>query len=653
VRGAFPEREEERLSKLDELGERWAGAAARWLRAQRRPWRAVPELVSRQAEGLEQLSDAELRLAADALRPDLRREGFADESVARAFALVREAAARTLGQRHFDVQLMGGWVLLHGMVAEMDTGEGKTLTATLPACTAALAGLPVHVVTVNDYLAARDAETMAPLYRLLGLSVGTVVSQMDSADRRSAYACDVTYCTNKQLVFDYLWDRITLEGFSSRTRLQIERLAGGPQRSEKLIQRGLHFAIVDEADSVLVDEARTPLIISERGGDSVEQEIYVTAIELARELERDVDFEIDDRDRQVDLLEAGRARLAELGEPYGGIWRGQLRRESLVGQALSALHCFQLDQQYLVQGEKIEIIDEYTGRVMPDRSWEHGLHQMIEVKEGVPVTGRQQPRARISYQRFFRRYLHLAGMTGTAREVAGELSSVYRLPVVRIPTNRPVQRRSDGERVLRSADAKWEAVAARVAALYDAGRPVLVGTRSVEASERLSALLTEAVLPHRVLNARQDEEEAEIVREAGEPWRITVATNMAGRGTDICLAPGVALAGGLHVIATERHEARRIDRQLFGRCGRQGDPGSYESFVSLEDELFDAHADALARRVAEAALQSSSRLAHASLSFAVERSQRAAERLHSRMRRQLFRRDTRLDSLLAFSGRRE
>jgi preprotein translocase subunit SecA len=223
VRGAFPEREEERLSKLDELGERWAGAAARWLRAQRRPWRAVPELVSRQAEGLEQLSDAELRLAADALRPDLRREGFADESVARAFALVREAAARTLGQRHFDVQLMGGWVLLHGMVAEMDTGEGKTLTATLPACTAALAGLPVHVVTVNDYLAARDAETMAPLYRLLGLSVGTVVSQMDSADRRSAYACDVTYCTNKQLVFDYLWDRITLEGFSSRTRLQIER----------------------------------------------------------------------------------------------------------------------------------------------------------------------------------------------------------------------------------------------------------------------------------------------------------------------------------------------------------------------------------------------------------------------------------------------
>jgi preprotein translocase subunit SecA len=497
---------------------------------------------------------------------------------------------------------MGGWVLLHGMVAEMETGEGKTLTATLPACTAALAGLPVHVVTVNDYLAARDAETMGPLYRLLGLSVGTVVSQMDTAARRGAYACDVTYCTNKQLVFDYLWDRISLEGSSSRMKLRIERLAGGPQRSEKLIQRGLHFAIVDEADSVLVDEARTPLIISERGGDTVEQEIYVTAVELARALERNVDFEIDDRDRQVDLLEAGRARLAELGEPQGGIWRGQLRREALACQALSALHCFHLDQHYLVQGEKIEIIDEYTGRVMPDRSWEHGLHQMIEVKEGVPVTGRQQPRARISYQRFFRRYLHLAGMTGTAREVAGELSSVYRLPVVGIPTNRPVRRRSAGERVLRSADEKWEAVAARVAALYDAGRPVLVGTRSVEASERLSALLTEAVLPHRVLNARQDQEEALIIREAGEPGRITVATNMAGRGTDICLAAGVAERGGLHVIATERHEARRIDRQLFGRCGRQGDPGSYESFVSLEDALFDAHADALARRIAGAAL---------------------------------------------------
>jgi preprotein translocase subunit SecA len=623
------------------------------VRVLRRPWRAIPELVAQHAEGLEHLSDVELREAAERLRPVLRREGFADEPVARAFALVREAASRTLEQRHFDVQLMGGQVLLHGMVAEMDTGEGKTLTATLPACTAALAGLPVHVVTVNDYLAARDAETMGPIYRMLGLSVGTVVSQMDTALRRGAYACDVAYCTNKQLVFDYLWDRITLEGSSSRRRLQIERLAGGPQRTDKLIQRGLHFAIVDEADSVLVDEARTPLIISERGDDAVEHEIYVTALELARQLEREVDFEIDERERRVDLLEAGRTHLAALGETRGGIWRGQMRRESLVGQALSALHCFHLDQHYLVQGEKIEIIDEYTGRVMPDRSWEHGLHQMIEVKEGVPLTGRQRPRARISYQRFFRRYLHLAGMTGTAHEVAGELSSVYRLPVVKIPTNRPVRRRSEGERVLRTADEKWRAVTARVAELYDAGRPVLVGTRSVEASERLSALLKKARLPHRILNARQDAEEADIVREAGEPYRITVATNMAGRGTDIALAPGVAEAGGLHVIATERHEARRIDRQLFGRCGRQGDPGSYESYVSLEDELFDFHADVLARRIAEAALQGSSRLARSVLSRAIDRSQRAAERLHSRMRSQLFQHDTRMESLLAFSGRRE
>jgi preprotein translocase subunit SecA len=652
VRGAYPEREEERLSKLDELGERWAGVVARRMRGMRRPWQDVPELVSQQADGLEQLSDAELREAADALRPVLRREGFADEPVARAFALVREAATRTLGQRHFDVQLAGGWVLLHGMVAEMETGEGKTLTATLSVCAAALAGVPVHVVTVNDYLAARDAETMGPLYRMLGLSVGTVVSQMDTAARQGAYACDVTYCTNKQLVFDYLWDRISLEGSSSRTRLQIERLAGGPQRREKLIQRGLHFAIVDEADSVLVDEARTPLIISERGGDSLEQEIYVTAVELAGELERNVDFEIDDRERRVELLEAGRAKLAQQGEPLGGIWRGQLRRESLVGQALSALHCFRRDQHYLVQEDKIEIIDEYTGRVMPDRSWEHGLHQMIEVKEGVSVTGRQQPRARISYQRFFRRYLRLAGMTGTAREVAGELSSVYRLSVVRIPTNRPVLRRSEGERVLRSADEKWEAVTARIATLHDAGRPVLVGTRSVEASERLAALLTEAVLPHRVLNARQDQEEALIIREAGEPGRITVATNMAGRGTDICLAPGVAERGGLHVIATERHEAGRIDRQLFGRCGRQGDPGSHEAFASLEDDLFATHANALAHRIAEAALQRESRLARAALGLAMARSQRDAERLHSRMRRQLLEHDTRLEALLAFSGRR-
>jgi preprotein translocase subunit SecA len=653
VRGAYPEREEERLSKLDDFGERLAGAVAGRIRSQRRPWRRFPALVANHAEGLEELSDEALRGAADELRPRLRQQGFEDGVVARAFALVREAATRTLGQRHFDVQLAGGWVLLHGIVAEMETGEGKTLAATLPASTAALAGMPVHVVTVNDYLASRDAETMGPLYRMLGLTVGTVVTEMDPAARRAAYACDVTYCTNKQLVFDYLWDRISLGGRPGRTRLKIERLGGHTRRTDELLHRGLHFAIVDEADSVLVDEARTPLIISERSDDTLEQELYRTAVELAGELERDRDFAIDDRENHLDLLEPGRSRLAELAEPLGGIWVGRLRREALVGQALVALHCYHRDHQYLVQEEKIAIIDEYTGRLMPDRSWEHGLHQMMEVKEGLPVTGRQDPRARISYQRFFRRYLRLAGMTGTAREVAGELSSVYRLPVVTIPTNRPVQRCFVGERVLPTAEEKWRAVVERIEEVYDAGRPVLVGTRSVAASDHLSQLLEEAVLPHRVLNARQDREEADIIAKAGEPGQITIATNMAGRGTDIQLAPEVVERGGLHVIATELHEARRIDRQLFGRCGRQGDPGSFESIASLEDELFETHADPLSRWIAGAGARDESRIGRSALEFSLRRCQRAAERLHSRARKSLLERDTRLDSLLAFSGRPE
>lgn len=649
-RGACPERPEERLSKFDLLGEQLGRRVRQSLEKLRKPWSKVPAQVEAQATRLAGHTDAELRVVAEEVRASLQRDGFVDDAVARAFALVREASSRVLGQRHYDVQLMGGWVMLNGMVAEMETGEGKTLVATLPACTAALAGVPVHVVTVNDYLTERDAALMRPLYEFLGLSVGTVLSNMETAERRESYRCDIAYCTNSQLVFDYLWDRITLENHDSRRKLQIERLSGR-NRCEELIQQGLHFAIVDEADSVLVDEARTPLIISERGEDELEQQIYTIAVELARELERERDFEIDDRERRADLLEAGQIRLGELGEPHGGIWAGKLRRESLVSQALSALYCFRLDEHYLVRDDKVEIVDEYTGRVMPDRSWEHGLHQMIEVKEGVTLTGRQNPRARISYQRFFRRYLRLSGMTGTAKEVAGELASVYRLSVVRIPTNRPVQRKQLGETVLRTIDEKWDAVATRISEVHAMGRPILVGTRSVEASEALSARLHAARLKHEVINARQDSDEAAVVAAAGAPFAITVATNMAGRGTDIRLQEKVGELGGLHVIATDRHEARRIDRQLYGRCGRQGDPGSCESFVSLEDDLFATHATVVARRIADRALDGDARINRFAVRAALDQAQRAVETQHSRSRRRLFSQDQQLDSLLGFSGR--
>ena len=645
--GAYPERLERPPGTLDRLAARLTGPVARWVRQRGiRAQRLVPR-VAEHGRALDGLSDHALLETAQALRPALRRDGFAEDLVARVFALVREAAWRTLEQRHFDVQLIGGQVLLAGMVAEMDTGEGKTLTATLAASAAALAGIPVHIVTVNDYLASRDAEWMGPIYRALGIQVGTVVHGMAPAERRQAYGCDVTYCTNKELAFDYLRDRIVLRGRPSRLQLQLERLVGGGARAERLVLRGLHFAIVDEADSVLVDEGRTPLIISGQGS-SAEQRLYETAMKLADQLVPEVDFTVDAAQRNVQLTAQGLARLDVLAAPIGGVWSGRLRREELARQAVVARQLFHKDRHYLVQDDRVQIIDEYTGRLMPDRSWERGLHQLIEVKEGVAVTAHHDTLARISYQRFFRRYLRLAGMTGTAREVAGELWTVYGLPVLRVPTNRPSRRVILRERVYVSAEARWAAVVERVRALHGAGRPVLVGTRSVAASEELSARLTASGLPHRVLNARQDLEEAQIIAEAGQPGRITVATNMAGRGTDIRLAPDVIELGGLHVIATERHDAGRIDRQLFGRCGRQGDPGSAEALVSLEDDLVATYGGAWRRLAAPLGRAASrpSRLA----ALAVRGAQRAAERAHGRMRRDLLRFDEQMDSALAFSG---
>jgi preprotein translocase subunit SecA len=598
------------------------------------------------------LGEAELRLAAQVLREDLHRRGVTEDLVARSFALVREAASRTIGERHYDVQLLGGQVLLDGMVAEMETGEGKTLTATLPACTAALAGLPVHIITVNDYLAARDAEWMGPVYRALGLTVGVIVHGMDPAARRAAYACDVTYCTNKEVAFDYLRDRIILRGDPGRIHLQLERLRGEEARWNRLVHRGLHFAIVDEADSVLVDEARTPLIISGGHGAAPERRVYETALALAGELERGRDFVANERDRLIRLTEEGQAHLEEATRTLGSVWAGRQRREELVRLALSARQLYLRDKHYLVRDGKVQIIDEYTGRIMADRSWEQGLHQMIEAKEDCLITGQLETLARISYQRFFRRYLRLAGMTGTAREVAGELWSVYRLPVVRVATNRPLHRTRIPDGVSLTSDARWQAVVARIMRLHQEGRPVLVGTRSVAASEHLSQLLTAAGLPHRVLNARQDKEEAEIIAQAGQRGQITVATNMAGRGTDIRLGPGVAELGGLHVIATERHEARRIDRQLFGRGGRQGDPGSYEAIVSLEDEIVRVHGGPWRRlAIALGRVRGSVPRWIGGLAFAW--AQGAAQRLYGRVRRDLLKMDEHLESALAFSGRPE
>ncbi|MEH6628456.1 MAG: preprotein translocase subunit SecA [Motiliproteus sp.] len=651
VLGRYPQRDESPSGRLDRAASRISG----FLRQSVLPSRLsrfsdITRSVDRQGEALVDLSDAQLAAEVVELRQCLSIDGLTDGAIARAFAIVREVSSRTLGLRHFDAQLIGGWVMMMGQVAEMQTGEGKTLTATLPACTAALSGIPVHVVTVNDYLVQRDAEWMSPIYRALGLSVGMIVEGMSAEDRRAAYACDVTYCTNKQLVFDYLKDRLVMGSNSGCIRFELDGLCNGGAKNAQVLLRGLCFAIVDEADSVLVDEARTPLIIS-RPADSFEEgTIYKQALSIAAELLSGVDFKLRDQDRIVDLTDQGREKLRDYAETIGGLWLGVKRRENYIRQALSALNLFVCDTHYLIKEGKVQIIDEYTGRVMPDRSWEQGLHQMIEAKEGCDITSQPETLARISYQRFFRRYLRLSGMTGTAKEISGELWSTYRLGTVSVPTHKPLHRVNYGCRVYPTAETKWKLILSRIQQIRTLGRPVLVGTRSVGASEHLSAMLSEVDIPHEVLNARQDRNEAEIIAKAGEAGHVTVATNMAGRGTDIHLAPGVSEIGGLHVIATERHEARRIDRQLFGRSGRQGDRGSFEYILSLDDEIVTNYSPHWLLGCVESNNDLPVNLAGR---MTVSLAQWLAERKHSQIRRDLLKMDEYLSSMLSYSGQPE
>jgi len=644
--GSYPEREDVRESWLDRTTSAVFGALYQRFGPNHLD-RGFLRQVARASEGLELLTTHKLSEMATVLRGDLHRHGLRPDLVASAFAVIREVSGRTLGMRHFNVQLLGGWAMMRGKVAEMETGEGKTLTATLPAATAALAGIPVHIITVNDFLVARDAAWMKPLYDLLGLSVGTILEGMSPTDRRRAYGCSITYCTNKQVVFDYLKDRLLLQQENRALHLKIEALHRADPRVSRLMMRGLCFAVVDEADSVLVDEARTPLIISGGRGAGDEERVYRQALDAARRMLAGRDYLVSERERHVDLTDLGRAHAARLTNRYGGVWNAPGHRENIVRQALAALHLHLRDKHYIVDEGQVRIVDEYTGRVMADRSWERGLHQMVEAKEGLEISGRQETLARISYQRFFRRYLRLAGMTGTAREVAGELWAVYGLNTVRIPTNRPQARKIHGDLLYPTSRAKWQAIAERVAALHKSGRPVLVGTRSVADSEHISGLLNEAGIQHSVLNARQNRTEAEIVAQAGQPGRVTVATNMAGRGTDIRLAPGVGEAGGLFVIASERHEAGRIDRQLFGRSGRQGDPGEGQAMVSLDDELVRSVFGSLLDRLRSGHLPGW--LGRMLFSWA----QRTTERRHSAIRKRLLHSDESLQDLLAFSGRGE
>ncbi|MDJ0928759.1 MAG: preprotein translocase subunit SecA [Gammaproteobacteria bacterium] len=647
--GSYPEQPSEGPVGLDEMAHRTVVRATHRFKTSRIYRRRFLAQVNQSGEALAGASGHELKRRALELRQAFMRQGLVDELVVPAFALIREVSGRALKMRHYDSQVLGGWVMLNGMLAEMETGEGKTLTATLPACAAAMAGIPVHVITVNDYLAKRDAELMAPLYKLLGLTVGAVTEELTDEDaRRAAYACDVTYCTNKQLAFDYLRDRVQIGHRQSGLSRKVDDLQSGPGKS--LLLRGLCFAIVDEADSVLIDEARTPLILSRPVDSEFDADIYCEALDLADGLAVDAHFVVDEKAHQVAITDDGEARLEDMAAEMSEFWQRRRRRRLLIEQALSARHLYVRDRDYLVRDDKVQIIDSNTGRVMADRSWEMGLHQMVEAKEQCEVTPARESLAKITYQRFFRRYLRLGAMSGTATEVADELWSVYALRVVKVPSHKPMQRIAGPSRVYLSIDEKWSQVVARARELNAQQRPVLIGTRSVAASEHLSDLLTREDLAHDVLNARNDAEEANIVSRAGEAGRITVATNMAGRGTDISLGSGIKELGGLHVIATERNEARRIDRQLYGRCGRQGDPGSFECILSLEDELVALYAPGFVKSALRLLLRNGNPLAQRLGAATMRLAQLILERRHAQARRELIKLDQRLGDVLAFTG---
>ncbi|GIK84948.1 MAG: protein translocase subunit SecA [Betaproteobacteria bacterium] len=611
------------------------------------------------------LTDAQLRAKTDTFRERYANGETLEVLLPEAFAVVREAAKRTLGMRHFDVQLIGGMVLHDGKIAEMRTGEGKTLVATLPAYLNALTGRGVHVVTVNDYLASRDAEWMGKVYRFLGMSVGVILSQQSTEDKRTAYAADITYGTNNEFGFDYLRDNMEY-------------------RVEDKRQRSLYYAIVDEVDSILIDEARTPLIISGPAEDHTE--LYRRMNEVPKLLTRqkeekgEGDFWVDEKQHQIHISEQGHEKIEQVLTKMGLLAEGEslYAPQNIIlmhhlNAALRAHHLFHRDQHYVVQNGEVIIVDEFTGRLMPGRRWSEGLHQAVEAKEGVPIQQENQTLASITFQNYFRMYEKLAGMTGTADTEAYEFQEIYRLETVVIPTHKPMIRDDAQDKIYRTVKEKYDAILADIKDCYARGQPVLVGTTSIENSEVLSNLLTKEGLPHQVLNAKQHAKEAEIVAQAGRPKMITIATNMAGRGTDIVLGGNVekqvdfvradpklpdeekeakivklrsewqslheqvVAAGGLKIIGSERHESRRIDNQLRGRAGRQGDPGASRFYLSMEDPLLRIFAgDRMKAIMDRLKLPEGEAIEAGMVSRSIETAQRKVEARNFDIRKQLL-----------------
>ncbi len=578
--------------------------------------RPVVARVNQLEPAMSALSDDALKAKTEEFRARLKKNETLEMILPEAFAVVRETSQRVLKMRHFDSQIVGGVVLHEGKIAEMATGEGKTLVATLPVYLNGLTGKGVHVVTVNDYLAKRDREWMGPIYEFLGLTVGVIQHGSTPDDRKKAYGCDVTFGTNNEFGFDFLRDNMV-------------------RRLEHRVQRPLNYGIVDEVDSILVDEARTPLIISGPSDESTDK--YTKIDKIIPRLIRDTDYQIEEKTRTVALTDAGNRKTEELLGVENLYDPSNVELVHHVNQALRAHALFKIDVDYVVKDGEVLIVDEFTGRLMPGRRYSDGLHQALEAKENVKVEEENQTLATITFQNYFRMYRKLAGMTGTATTEAQEFHEIYKLDVLAIPTNRPMARTNYPDRIYRTEREKFDAVVQEIVDCHKRGQPVLVGTVSIERSERLSALLRRANVLHNVLNAKYHEMEAQIIKQAGQAKAVTIATNMAGRGTDIVLGEGVKETGGLHVIGTERHEARRIDNQLRGRSGRQGDPGSSRFYLSMEDDLLRIFgSERLAGLMQKMGMEEGQEIEHPFISKAIENAQRRVEGRNFEIRKQLL-----------------
>ena len=562
------------------------------------------------------LSDSSLAAKTQEFKKRLADGETLDDILPEAFAVVREASKRVLGMRHFDVQLIGGITLHRGNIAEMRTGEGKTLVATLPVYLNALTGKGVHVVTVNDYLAKRDSEWMGKLYRALGLSVGLIVANLDYNQRKLAYASDITYGTNNEFGFDYLRDNMVIH-------------------AEQMVQRPLNYAIVDEVDSILIDEARTPLIISGPGERSTDS--YYTLAKVVPQLVAGEDYTIDEKQKTIAPTESGIAKVEKMLKIENLYDSANLELNHLLNASLRAYAMMHRDKDYVVKDGQVVIVDEFTGRLMFGRRYSDGLHQAIEAKEGLKVERESQTLASITFQNYFRMYDKLAGMTGTAKTEEQEFNNIYGLEVYEIPPNRPLLRKDLPDLIFKTKKAKYKAVVKDVVERHKKGQPVLVGTTSITQSEQLSDMLLKSGVPHNVLNAKHHEKEAEIVANAGQRGMVTIATNMAGRGTDISLGEGVAELGGLHILGTERHESRRIDNQLRGRSGRQGDPGASQFFLSLEDDLMRIFgADNISGMMDKLGMEEDEPIEHSLITKSIERAQKKVENHNFNIRKYIL-----------------